>query len=257
MANTIEITIASITAFVLLAQLFKAGMEITRQPARIAIFLQLFLCLVRNGIIILQMVAPFSCGFLVPFGYVVYSMWIVVLDFVLLLRSRVFTDHPKILTAVTCVLWVVQCSILWYQVSTIRIQSAPGEACLFSANFGLSNYQVLVRTVIEVTLLIPFVVKAFECFKILRQSQQKKEAKKWFQMSINNIFVTVGIIGAELTASQISQVPSLVPWITVIFCITNLLEASLVLFLLDDLKRKMTNTGSNSSQMTKHDSEKA
>jgi hypothetical protein len=125
--------------------------------------------------------------------------------------------------------------------------SAQGEACDFIANFALSNYQVLLRTAIEVTLMVPFVMKAYECFKLLRQSQQKQESKKWFSMSINNLIVTVGIIGAELTASQISQVESLRPWVTVIFSITNLIEASLVLFLIDDLKKKMTTNSGDSS----------
>jgi hypothetical protein len=246
--SSVEISIVSITAGILFLQLAKSVVEITRQPARIAIFLQLFLCFTRNMIIIMQMVLPFSCAFLVPVGFIVYSMWIVVLDYVLLLRSRIFTDHPKIITGITCVLWAAQCGIIWYQTTTIEILSTQGESCQFHSNYGLSNYQVLVRTIIEITLLIPFVTKAYESFLLLRRSQQKTEAKKWMSMSINNVVVTVGIIGAELTASQLSQVPSLGPWITVIFSITNLIEASLVLFLIDDLKRKMTTRSNESSK---------
>jgi hypothetical protein len=166
--SIISLAICSITFVILLWQLVKATLQLTAQKARIVLFLNLLLCLTRNLTFLIQMTIPgVNCKALAMSGFTIYALWIVVLDTLLLIRAQAFSSHPKVLTVVSFTLMALFFGLHSWEVATIKPISAPSELCVFIAQFEISNYTLITRTALEVWILVPFVSKAYQSYRLL------------------------------------------------------------------------------------------
>ncbi|KAI8907402.1 hypothetical protein EDD86DRAFT_255810 [Gorgonomyces haynaldii] len=245
----ISVVVVAACAGILLAQCIRTSFAAKEgKKAPIAIFVQFMLVFTRNITILLQMTVPsVNCAVLAKMGYLVYFLWVVALDYVLLIRSMAFSSHPKYLAiAVTC-LWVAFASVHGYMIYEIKAVSAPGDYCDFVTNFGASTYTLAIRAVLEVLLLIPFILSAIKSYKLMN-GVDRENGQMWLRMSVTNSIATAGIILVELAASAFSQNPSLVPYLLPIFTVVNFVEANLVLFVIEDTKKELTRSKHSGSK---------
>ena len=119
--------------------------------------------------------------------------------------------------------------------TTYKSLESPDGFCRVVADFKTTSlYSLLLRITVQVSLVIPFVNKAWQ----LRNS--RSEAKKlWRHMSLVNVVVTCSIIGLELLAYFLPNIPLLKDWSNASYAIINFCEANLVLFMMEDTKMIM------------------
>jgi hypothetical protein len=113
------------------------------------------------------------------------------------------------------------------------------ENCKVFADFGTySSLSYYTRFALEVILLFPFVSTAIHSYMAIKDDLQ---AKKWLRLSLINCQVSISLLLIEFVLVRMSENPVFFPWLSTLFSIGNCIEGNLVLFLMEDTKKRLQN----------------
>lgn len=239
-----NIVISSILTGILTSECyFCFSKDIFKKPARLWIFIQFCLIAMRGYTVVLMSAIPsINCYLTATIGLTIFQLWIVALQMVLYLRAWAFSVteiSKKVLTVACVLLWSTILALRFYQVGTQIATSKDGEYCRtaqIGVNLTIPNFILLVIS--YGVLLLPFVHRAMHTY--LDFENDKEEARKWLHLSITNCLCVSFIIFLELFARFISPlIPNITTYSGIMFSVINFLESNTVLFLLEDLKRKL------------------
>ncbi|KAI8913350.1 hypothetical protein EDD86DRAFT_200362 [Gorgonomyces haynaldii] len=238
--------ITSLTAGILLSQCIIYAKDVmTLKPARIALFVQFVLCFLRNvTVTILAIVPGISCLALTDFGLIVYAMWIIALQTVLYFRANAFITkelYRKIYLGFMVLLWAVLFGIRMYQVGNTFVRSKPEDLCFTGTsgvNMALTNFVLLIVT--ETALLIPFVYGIVDYYMRFSTISNNFDDKSWRYLCFSSTAITLTIIVIEFGARYIPPMyPVILKYAPIMFSLINLIEANLVVFMVEDLKQSI------------------
>jgi hypothetical protein len=240
----IQIGIIAVTVAILCIQLLR---QLLKKPSLLtdyALLAELLFCFLRNLTILIEVSSPYvQCLQLVRTGYCFYILWIVFMDFVLLLRSQRFTRSPRVYLAITILLLAAFVTLNGFLTASIVQYNEPNESCFTLADFQTwSSYSYFTRLGLEVILIIPFVSTAIKSYFDTNESEK---SKMWLRLSLVNTHVTVWLLVIEFALGRIAENPIFVPWLSTLFSIGNCIEGNLVMFLVEDTKKALKRTGTS------------
>jgi hypothetical protein len=220
---------------VLILQAFQYSIA-TTQKARLPTVLQavqLFLASMLCLSLIVQTTTPgISCKWFGHLSFILFPIWVTVFEYLLLLRSRLFTAKQNWLNGIVFVLWAGRWACELYTNSSIQSFSNPEDFCFFLADFQLSFYNLAFRIGTEIAIMIPFLLKMYECHRTENETNTV-----WFRLSITNSVAMTLLILTEIVVNIIVTMPVFIPYLPIIFALCNITEANLVLFVIEDVER--------------------
>ncbi|KAJ3261737.1 hypothetical protein HK103_004688 [Boothiomyces macroporosus] len=249
--TTISIVVLSITLAILLGESVYLANKLNGKLAPIGLLLQVLLCAARAATLIVELLVPnIKCVLLGEVGMAIYAFWITALDSVLLLRASVFVSFvandtmKKVFIGICSIQICISLFIQMYVASTASNLTVAQPYCTIVANFQPQNYTLINRCILYVLFATPFAYKAFASYK--SDLMPRNEAAMWTKMSVNNMIFTLLIIILELVAAKVSNITSLVKWLTLFFGCVNFFEANILLLIIDDTKNLLTKAKSSS-----------
>ncbi|KAJ3321732.1 hypothetical protein HDV06_003881 [Boothiomyces sp. JEL0866] len=247
---TISTAVLSITLIVLLGESVFLANKLNGKLAPIGLLLQVLLCAARAATLIIELLVPnIKCVLLGEIGMAIYAFWITALDSVLLLRASVFVSFvasemvKKVFVCVCSIQICISLIIQMYVASTASNLTVAQPYCTIVANFQPQNYTLVNRCILYVLFAAPFAYKAFSSYR--SEIMPRNEAIMWTKMSVNNMIFTLLIIILELVAAKVSNIASLIPWLTLFFGCVNFFEANILLMIIDDTKNLLTKAKSS------------
>jgi hypothetical protein len=195
--------------------------------------LQLFLASMLCLSLTVQTTTPgISCKWYGHFSFILFPIWVTVFEYLLLLRSRLFSIYQKWLNGIVYALWAGRWACELYTNISIQALSSPEDFCFFLADFQLSYYNLAFRIGTEIAITIPFLLKMYECHRTENETNTV-----WFRLSITNAIAMTLLILTEIALNVIVTFSFLIPYLPIVFSICNLIEANLVLFVIEDVER--------------------
>ncbi|KAJ3305196.1 hypothetical protein HDV03_001958 [Kappamyces sp. JEL0829] len=235
--STIAIVTCSVAAFtsgVFITQAcfyFKLSDFKLRKWASILIVLQLLMGFADHLAIAIQYAVPgIDCSFLGHFSFLLFPIWVTMIEGILLLKAKPFSDYPAYLVYWICFLWASRWCTELYTVAKIYTITQPWDYCTFLTDFSLSSSNLSIRIVTEISLLIPFLSRMWEL---------NKSRNKFFWMSVHNAIATMGLIIVEIVLYYAVSSSALLQYLNLIFCLADCAEAWIVIFLIEDTKQTL------------------
>jgi len=254
---------ASLTTGILFVQTIIYAKKLTWRPVTIAMFAQFFLVFCRQITVTIAAASPVQdCYANTVIGLLFYHSWVVLIQYIIYIRTVAFILNPIIgwiFTGVCFSSFVTQLVIRYYQIANVAVTSTTycstitKGPSMSTANFGLITSTLLFMT-------IPF----FYQFYVLFYDSAMK-GKSWWQTASLNFIAVVTIIVIEFVARMITNdkiAPIFPNYVGLMFSIINCTEANLILLLILDTKSAMSSrqpsykqdyTGGTSMQMSATD----
>jgi hypothetical protein len=237
------VVVSAFLSGILLVQSYIYSKNSWGKTARTWIFIQFCLASIRGITVTFLNAFPWvNCFWLSAIGLFVFHLWIVALQVILYYRAWAFSVKKwtrRILTLICLLLWATILGFRFYQLFNTRVISKEGEFCRtisVGLNVATVNFSLLI--VAYFILLLPFVHRAM--YSYFQSVGNPEEAHKWLRLSLINIFCVLFIVFLEFFARYIMPMfPNYRSYNGILFSVNNFLQANIVLFLMEDLKKQL------------------
>ncbi|KAF9411613.1 hypothetical protein BGZ94_001288 [Podila epigama] len=224
-----------------------------RKPFSIAMTLQLLFVTLRNlSTMMLSSGFELPCQWVAIVGGVIYQLFAISAECAMLIRCRSFTRYPKLVTYLTLPTWIVRLGLCIWLVTTIRSEdNVTGVACDIMMDWDLSAYMQYVKIATEVIILIFFLERVIALHRSSVGMEIDSNHSHWRRLALINSGITFLVILFEVLVGQITVY--LQGYLLLTYSVVNLIQATLVVFIVEDTKnvfRKRAETSNNASKQT-------
>ncbi|KAI8893265.1 hypothetical protein BC833DRAFT_636853 [Globomyces pollinis-pini] len=238
------------TTVILFIEVVYLARTLSNNPLRTAIFCQVLVCMLRNIPLIFEILTPMSpniCQAIVMIGFSIYFLWSILVEAVLLLRAQACSSS-NLLTGSVIILWIVRIVTELYQTALIVAIPSPNNVCNYTTDWSVSLIVLATRLTVEFILLIPFLLKGYDSYQ-LKLKNNSSEATMWLKICQTNGLITILIAIIEIMAPILSNITIFLPWLSVVFTVSNFIESLLIVYVINDLKFKLQPKSPRSAQL--------
>ncbi|KAI8916407.1 hypothetical protein EDD86DRAFT_15466 [Gorgonomyces haynaldii] len=101
-------------------------------------------------------------------------------------------------------------------ISTISVISKPWDYCVFVADFSWTPYNLSIRLLTEIGVLVPFVYRAIE--------NRNSKNRLYYELCVTNSIATLGFILIEIGLNVLVSFTFMFPFLNILFVISDCLE---------------------------------
>jgi len=249
--NVVVVTASVVWLFLLFVRSIDEKLIKYRKPFSIAMTLTLFFATLRNlSTLMLSSGFKIPCLWVAVVGGVIYQLFAIAAECAMLIRCRSFTRYPKLVTYLTAPTWVLRLGICIWLVTTIKApNNEAGYICTQDMNWNLSAYMQYIKIATEVIILVFFLERVIALHRSSVGVQIDNNHSHWRRLALINSGITFLVILLEILVGQMTVY--LQGYLFLTFSMVNLVQATLVVFIVEDTKnvfRKRAETGHSASK---------
>ncbi|KAF9320333.1 hypothetical protein BG003_006530 [Podila horticola] len=249
--NVVVVTASVAWLFLLFVRSIDEKLITYRKPFSIAMTLQLFFVTLRNlSTLMLSSGFKIPCLWVAVIGGVIYQLFAISAECAMLIRCRSFTRFPKLVTYLTVPTWVIRLGLCIWLVTTIKADNNEvGYICNTVMDWNLSAYMQYVKIATEVIILIFFLERVIALHRSSVGVQIDSNHSHWRRLALINSGITFLVILFEILVGQITVY--LQGYLFLTYSMVNLIQATLVVFIVEDTKnvfRKRAETSHSASK---------
>ncbi|KAG0027187.1 hypothetical protein BGZ81_005811 [Podila clonocystis] len=249
--NVVVVTASVAWLFLLFVRSLDEKLIKYRKPFSIAMTLQLFFVTLRNlSTLMLSSGFKIPCLWVAIIGGVIYQFFAISAECAMLIRCRSFTRYPKLVTYLTVPTWVIRFGLCIWLVTTIKADNNEvGYICDTVMDWNLSAYMQYVKIATEVIILIFFLERVIALHRSSVGVQIDSNHSHWRRLALINSGITFLVILFEILVGQITVY--LQGYLFLTYSMVNLIQATLVVFIVEDTKnvfRKRAETSHSASK---------
>ncbi|KAF9336068.1 hypothetical protein BG006_009858 [Podila minutissima] len=249
--NVVVVTASVAWLFLLFIRSIDEKLVKYRKPFSIAMTLQLFFATLRNlSTLMLSSGFKIPCFWVAVIGGVIYQLFAISAECAMLIRCRSFTRYPKLVTYLTVPTWVIRFGLCIWLVTTIKADNNEvGYICNAVMDWNLSAYMQYVKIATEVIILIFFLERVIALHRSSIGVQIDSNHSHWRRLALINSGITFLVILFEILVGQITVY--LQGYLYLTYSMVNLIQATLVVFIVEDTKnvfRKRAETSHGASK---------
>ncbi|KAG0327620.1 hypothetical protein BG004_002738 [Podila humilis] len=225
-----------------------------RKPFSIAMTLQLFFVTLRNlSTLMLSSGFKIPCLWVAVVGGVIYQLFAICAEGAMLIRCRSFTRYPKLVTYLTIPTWVIRLGLVFWLVTTIEApDNETGYICETNMDWDLSAYMQYIKIATEVIILIFFLERVIALHRSSVGVQVDSNHSHWRRLALINSGITFLVILFEILVGQITVY--LQGYLFLTYSLVNFIQATLVVFIVEDTKNVFRKRAETSNQASKQNS---
>ncbi|KAF8963994.1 hypothetical protein BGZ46_000854 [Entomortierella lignicola] len=171
----------------------------------------------------------------------------------MLIRCRSFTRYPRTVTYLTIPTWVVRFGLCIWLVTTITGEdNAAGYVCNTSMNYDLSAIMQYIKIATELIILVFFLERVIALHRSARGTTTDSNHSHWRRLALINAGITFLVILFEILVGQVTVY--LTDYLFLTYSIVNLIQATLIVFIVEDTKNVFRKRAASSNNPSKQSS---
>ncbi|CAO3567466.1 unnamed protein product [Mortierella alpina] len=220
------------------------------KPFSVAMTLQLFFVTLRNlSTMMLSSGFAIPCKWVAVIGGVIYQFFAISAECAMLIRCRSFTRYPKMVTYLTIPTWIIRLGLCIWLVTTIEAENnVAGFTCHVMMDFDLSAIMQYIKIATEVIILVFFLERVIALHRGSAGISDSHH-NHWRRLALINAGITFLVILFEVLVGQITVY--LKDYLFLTYSMVNLIQATLVVFIVEDTKSVFKKRAASSNNASK------
>ncbi|KAG0256111.1 hypothetical protein BG011_004745 [Mortierella polycephala] len=249
--NVVVVTASVAWLFLLFVRSIDEKVYKQWKPFSVAMMLQLFFVTLRNlSTLLLSSGFAIPCQWIAVVGGVIYQLFAISAECAMLIRCRSFTRYPKMVTYLTIPTWVVRLGLCIWLVTTIKApDNEAGFACDVVMDWNLSAIMQYFKIATEVVILVFFLERVIALHRSSRGMEVDSNHNHWRRLALINAGITFLVILFEVLVGQITVY--LTGYLFLTYSLVNLIQATLVVFIVEDTKNVFKKRVASSNNASK------